>query len=61
MRIFLAPILKFLVFRRSSPYYSQWEEEVRSKEPEWILKRCLHFYSCLCAFASDPKLSEEFR
>ena len=23
--------------------------------------RCIHFYSALCAFASDPKLSEEFR
>jgi hypothetical protein len=46
---------------RTSPYYSQWEEEVRSKEPDWLLKRCVHFYSCLCAFASDVKLSEEFR
>jgi len=24
------------------------------------LKRCVHFYACICAFASDPKLSEEF-
>lgn len=23
-------------------------------------KRCVHFYACLCAFASDEKLSEEF-
>jgi hypothetical protein len=23
--------------------------------------RCLHFYACLCAFASDPKLSDEFQ
>ncbi|XP_008549183.1 uncharacterized protein C2orf42 [Microplitis demolitor] len=23
-------------------------------------KRCAHFYACICAFASDPKLSEEF-
>lgn len=23
-------------------------------------KRCVHFYACVCAFASDPKLSEEF-
>lgn len=22
--------------------------------------RCVHFYACICAFASDPKLSEEF-
>ncbi|XP_015585458.1 uncharacterized protein C2orf42 isoform X2 [Cephus cinctus] len=24
------------------------------------VKRCVHFYACICAFASDPKLSEEF-
>ena len=24
------------------------------------LKRCVHFYACICAFASDSKLSEEF-
>ncbi|KAK9295414.1 hypothetical protein QLX08_010252 [Tetragonisca angustula] len=23
-------------------------------------KRCVHFYACICAFASDAKLSEEF-
>ncbi|XP_029053512.1 LOW QUALITY PROTEIN: uncharacterized protein C2orf42 homolog [Osmia bicornis bicornis] len=23
-------------------------------------KRCVHFYACICAFASDTKLSEEF-
>lgn len=23
-------------------------------------KKCVHFYACLCAFASDPKLTEEF-
>jgi hypothetical protein len=23
-------------------------------------KRCVHFYACICAFASDEKLSEEF-
>ncbi|KAL6254373.1 hypothetical protein P5V15_014420 [Pogonomyrmex californicus] len=23
-------------------------------------KRCVHFYACICAFASDPKLSDEF-
>ncbi|KAG7201044.1 hypothetical protein KM043_003395 [Ampulex compressa] len=22
--------------------------------------RCIHFYACICAFASDPKLAEEF-
>lgn len=24
------------------------------------VNRCAHFYACVCAFASDPKLSEEF-
>ncbi|KAK6185066.1 hypothetical protein SNE40_007386 [Patella caerulea] len=24
------------------------------------LKRCVHFYACICAFASDDKLAEEF-
>ena len=23
-------------------------------------KRCVHFYACICAFASDEKLAEEF-
>ncbi len=23
-------------------------------------KRCVHFYACVCAFASDDKLAEEF-
>ena len=23
-------------------------------------KRCVHFYACICAFESDPKLNEEF-
>ncbi|XP_071441436.1 uncharacterized protein C2orf42 [Hetaerina americana] len=23
-------------------------------------KRCVHFYACICAFASDPKLADEF-
>ncbi|KAJ1525258.1 hypothetical protein ONE63_010082 [Megalurothrips usitatus] len=25
-----------------------------------IVKRCVHFYACVCAFVSDEKLSEEF-
>ncbi|KAH9503249.1 hypothetical protein Btru_068557 [Bulinus truncatus] len=25
-----------------------------------ISKRCVHFYACICAFASDDKLAEEF-
>jgi len=39
----------------------QWTAMDREREPEWLLRRCIHFYSALCAFASDPKLSEEFR
>ncbi|XP_041370931.1 uncharacterized protein C2orf42-like isoform X2 [Gigantopelta aegis] len=27
---------------------------------EDTLKRCVHFYACVCAFASDEKLAEEF-
>lgn len=23
-------------------------------------KRCVHFYACICAFASDDKLIDEF-
>ncbi|KAL4232424.1 hypothetical protein ACF0H5_009991 [Mactra antiquata] len=25
-----------------------------------VLKRCVHFFACICAFASDDKLTEEF-
>ena len=45
----------------SSALFPQWTAMDREREPEWILKRCVHFYSCLCAFASDPKLREEFK
>lgn len=27
---------------------------------EDLHKRCVHFYACICAFASDEKLQEEF-
>ncbi|KAL3863632.1 hypothetical protein ACJMK2_005382 [Sinanodonta woodiana] len=27
---------------------------------EDLFKRCVHFYACICAFASDEKLAEEF-
>lgn len=27
---------------------------------EDLLRRCVHFYACVCAFASDEKLAEEF-
>lgn len=30
------------------------------KPVEDMRKRCVHFYACLCAFASDEKLAEEF-
>ncbi|XP_023334170.1 uncharacterized protein C2orf42 homolog isoform X3 [Eurytemora carolleeae] len=46
---------------RSCRYWTQWSGTLREKEPEWILKRCIHYYACLCAFASDNKLREEFR
>ena len=45
----------------SSALFPQWTAMDREREPEWLLKRCVHFYSCLCAFASDPKLREEFK
>ena len=45
----------------SSSLFPQWTALDREREPEWRLKRCIHFYSCLCAFAGDPKLREEFR
>ncbi|XP_069698610.1 uncharacterized protein C2orf42 [Periplaneta americana] len=31
-----------------------------SNKEDPTFKRCVHFYACICAFASDPKLSEEF-
>ncbi|XP_015119737.1 uncharacterized protein C2orf42 homolog [Diachasma alloeum] len=35
--------------------------EVKGEEQSGQARRCAHFYACICAFASDPKLSEEFR
>ena len=26
-----------------------------------VMKICIHFYACICAFASDTKLTEEFQ
>jgi len=45
----------------NSRYYTQWSDELRSSEAEWMLRRCIHYYACLCAFASDKKLKEEFK
>ena len=45
----------------SSALFPQWTAMDREREPDWQLRRCVHFYSCLCAFASDPKLREEFK
>ena len=45
----------------STALFPQWTAMDREREPEWLLKRCVHLYSCLCAFASDPKLREEFK
>ena len=34
---------------------------MRHSQPrEDSAKRCVHFYACICAFASDEKLSKEF-
>jgi len=44
-----------------SSLFPQWTAMDREREPDWVLRRCVHFYSCLCAFASDAKLSEEFK
>ncbi|XP_063977907.1 uncharacterized protein C2orf42 homolog [Diachasmimorpha longicaudata] len=35
--------------------------ELQGEEQSGQARRCAHFYACICAFASDPKLSEEFR
>jgi hypothetical protein len=34
------------------------KQAVNKEDPTF--KCCVHFYACICAFASDPKLSEEF-
>ena len=39
-------------------YYFQHSKQSVLKED--TLKRCVHFYACVCAFASDEKLAEEF-
>jgi hypothetical protein len=31
-----------------------------STKEETYSRRCLHYYACICAFASDDKLSQEF-
>ena len=50
-----------LEITNTSALLPQWTAMDREREPDWQLRRCLHFYSCLCAFASDPKLREEFK
>lgn len=30
-------------------------------ECTYKIQRCIHFYSCLAAFASDPGLAKEFK
>eukprot|EP00088_Acartia_fossae_P002460 TRINITY_DN10998_c0_g1_i7.p1 TRINITY_DN10998_c0_g1~~TRINITY_DN10998_c0_g1_i7.p1 ORF type:complete len:634 (-),score=92.11 TRINITY_DN10998_c0_g1_i7:360-2261(-) len=51
----------FRGLHRNSRYYTQWSPGLRSQEPDWMLRRCIHYYACLCAFASDKKLKEEFK
>jgi len=34
--------------------------QVQCKDEMGNSKRCVHFYACICAFASDQKLSAEF-
>ena len=33
---------------------------MKSAVKEDHMRRCVHFYACICAFASDERLSEEF-
>ena len=46
---------------RNSRYWNQWSADLRLAERDWLLKRCIHYYACICAFASDQKLRDEFR
>ena len=55
------PQFRGLEITASSALFPQWTAMDREREPDWQLRRCVHFYSCLCAFASDPKLREEFK
>ena len=52
---------KSMLPSRNSRYWNQWSAELRLKERDWLLKRCIHYYACICAFASDQKLRDEFR
>lgn len=45
-------------------YYTDRDDFISLKTKpgpkEDLHKRCVHFYACICAFASDEKLQEEF-
>lgn len=45
-------------------YHNDWGDFISLKTKpgpkEDLHKRCVHFYACICAFASDEKLQEEF-
>ncbi|KAF7991527.1 hypothetical protein HCN44_008898 [Aphidius gifuensis] len=36
------------------------QSAIINKKTNQFNRRCVHFYACICAFASDPKLCQEF-
>lgn len=45
-------------FCSCTAFKGQVKHATNKEDPSF--KRCVHFYACICAFASDSKLSEEF-
>jgi hypothetical protein len=45
-------------FCSCTAFKGQVKQATNKEDPTF--KCCVHFYACICAFASDPKLSEEF-
>lgn len=45
-------------FCSCAAFKGQVKHATSKEEPNF--KKCVHFYACICAFASDSKLSEEF-
>ncbi|KAK7870501.1 hypothetical protein R5R35_002907 [Gryllus longicercus] len=45
-------------FCSCTAFKGQVKHATNKEDPNF--KKCVHFYACVCAFASDPKLSEEF-
>ena len=57
----LIPFRLVIITLSLSVTYSFSLKQVRNSHPrEDVNKRCVHFYACICAFASDEKLAEEF-